>query len=106
MTGDAFWPEKRLAVVFVVWCICLSVSPRRCLFQTGSGFRRTFLSLLLLYFFDETVLFVHFAHLSGLFRSVGLCVAMVMYVGQAVSGKCVGETCRLLAFHFEVVRMA
>ena len=106
MTDDVCWSESQLAVGYVVWCICLSVSPHRCLFQTRSGFYRTFLSLLLLYFFDETALFVHSAHLSGLFGSAGQCVAMVVHVGWVVSGMCVAGTCRLLVFHFQVVRMA
>lgn len=86
-----------------MWCICLSVSSRTCLFQTGSGLLRPFFSLLLLCFFDETALFMLFGRLSGLFRSVGLLVAMVVHVEWVVSGKKVGETCRLLVLPFDMV---
>lgn len=103
MADDACWPERRLGVGRIVWCICLSVSPHTCLFQTGSGFHRPFLSLLLLCFFDETALFVLFDRLNGLFRSVGLWVAMAVHVEWVVLGKRVGETCRLLVFPFGMV---
>lgn len=86
-----------------MWCICLSVSPHTCLFQTGSGFHRPFLSLLLLRFFDETALFMLFDRLSGLFRSVGLWVAMAVHVEWGVSGKGIAETCMLLVFPFDMV---